>query len=555
MHSSVMGIEIGLAEIKVIQVSKKINSIEVVKSCRYRLSSEEDMPSAIKRILSENRIRGDMIVAGISSQQAVFRDITLPFRDFAKIAKIVKYEVESSLPYPAEEAVLALQVRDGKDEGASDLFIAAVRKEAIISCCQSLNDAGIDPQYVLLDCTALYNLYLHACPSSQDIVALIDINEERILVVIVQGEHLLFSRNISHPIRSRTDNDSRKEAGERIAAPEPALEPQQSESPASDGREEGVERVEEGEGYPGQEAALEARPDSPAIDESQPEVVDLSREMMDQILDQVDLTLYAFSSQYRLDGSISRILLTGSAAGCEGISDYFTERLQIETSIFDPCEALGEENAPFRDQSLCWSVPLGLVFGARKDRKSRFNLRQEDLVFQKKYSQYKEMALVLAVLLVVAASLLTVNIHYRTTVQQKKLNQINRDIYQVYREILPAAKGAGNELEQVKKALNKEREKYEIYKTFAGKSLTHLEIFRDLSIRISDEIKVEFLDLSIDKNQIKIKGIADSFEAVDRLKSSLQKTRQYAQAVVESAKVKGSDNKVDFRLSITVSDS
>lgn len=396
---------------------------------------------------------------------------------------------------------------------------------------------------------ALYNLYLHACSSCQDIVALIDMNEERILVVIVQGEQLLFSRNISHPIRFRTDGGDREEGGEGIMDLAPALDPQ-AQSTAGNGQEEALE------GYPDQQSpAIEAQPASPASSHSQPGAWDLSQDMVDQILDQIDLTLYAFSSQYRLDGSISRILLTGSIAGCEGISHCFTERLQIETSIFDPFEALGEENSSLRDQSLHWSVPLGLALGVRKDRKSRFNLRQEELAFQKKYSQYKEMALVLALLLIITVSLLTTNIHYQTTVQQKKLNRINNEIYQVYRETFPAAKNTGDELGQAKRALNMERERYKIYKTFAGKSLTHFETLRDLSIHVSDEIKVEFLDLSIDKNQIKIKGIADSFEAVDRIKSSLQKSRQYAQAVVESAKVKGTDNKVDFRLSITVSDS
>ena len=89
---------------------------------------------------------------------------------------------------------------------------------------------------------------------------------------------------------------------------------------------------------------------------------------------------------------------------------------------------------------------------------------------------------------------------------------------------------------------------------FSQKSLTHLQILKDLSSQIPKEIEVEFVNVSIDRNQIKIKGIADSFESVDRLKNSLQKIKKYAQTVVESAKVKGSESKVDFRLSITASD-
>lgn len=545
MHSSVLAVDIGLAEIRIIQVNKRANSIELVNCFRHQLSGgEDDISSAIKQIITENKIRADVVIAGISSQRAIFRDLSLPFQDLAKIAKVVKYEVEPSLPYPAEEAVFAFQVHQGKSNGSSDLFIASVSKEVVASCCRSLNEAGVDPHYILLDCIALYNLAVQSFPSCQDVIALIDINEERILLTIVQGDQLLFVRNISHPNRRLWPEESdQKETGG-------------AEYEAEAGYVESIAQGDKGEQTM---TSDEAQPENGAdnLPAQSAETSGFSKQVLDQILDQIDLTLYAFSSQHGVDDSISRILLTGSIATVEGISEYFTDRLQIETSIFDPLLGMtGEENPSFQNQGLLWAVPLGLALGVRKDRRSRFNLRQEELAFQKKYSQYKEMAIVLAGLLILAISLLTLNIYYRTTVQQAKLNQINQEIRQVYQQMFPSAKSsAGDELAQAKKAIEVEREKYKIYKAFTHKSLTHLEILRDLSIYIPEEIKVELFDLSIDKNQVKIKGVADSFEAVDRLKSSLQKTRQYAQSVVESAKVKGADNKVDFRLSITISDS
>jgi Tfp pilus assembly PilM family ATPase/Tfp pilus assembly protein PilN len=562
MHSYTVGIEIGSAKINIIQVDKKANSTEVVRFLCYRLTAGEDISSAIKRILNKNRIRGDLTVAGISSQKAMFRSISLPFRDINKIHKVVKFEVESSLPHPVEETVLALQARNGKDAESSDLFIGAVKKEAVASCCQILNAAGIDPHLVLLDCTALYNLYLHAFPACQEVIALVDIDEERILMVVAQGEHLLFSRSISNPVKPWPDytqpdctqkegdgageQNSGKSAKEVIDSGQLASEEQDSGQFASEERDSG------------QFANPDVRPGCPISGVVSDGGVKLSKEDMDLILEEIDLTLYAFSSQYnRMDDQVSRIVLMGKSADCERISDYFTEKLGIETSIFDPLKAAGAENVSFQDQPLSSSlaVPLGLVLGGKKDKRSKFNLRQEELAYQKKYSQFKEMSIVLTVLAIMTISLLTLNIHYKTTVQQKKLNQTNQEIYQIYKEIFPGAKAGNNELLQARKAMDAEKEKYRIYKMFAHKSLTHLEILKDLSVQVPDEIKVEFIDLTIDKNQVKIKGIADSFEAIDRIKNRLQKTRPYAQTVVESAKVSGAENKVDFRLNITVSDS
>ena len=550
MHSYAVGIEIGSAKIKVIQVNKKADSAEIVKFVCHRLSAGEDVSSAIKRVLNENRIRGDFTVAGISSQKAMFRNISLPFRDLNKIHKVVKFELESSLPHPVEDTVLALQVRDAKDAGSSDLFIGAVKKETVIFCCQSLNAAGVDPRFVLLDCTALYDFYLRAFPSCQELMALVDIDEERILMIVVRGEHLLFSRSISNPVRHWPGCAQQEEAGEQTCGRPTGEEINSGQSPDSNAPEE------TGSGQPAypEDIQPERRDDIDAVSAGREK---LSQKDMDLILEEIDLTLYAFASQYTSDEPIFRIILMGKTDDYERMSDYFTEKLQIETSLFHPVAATGEENAAFQDHALSCSlaVPLGLVLGGKKDRRSRFNLRQEELSYQKKYSQFKEMAAVLTVLAIMTVSLLTINIHYKTTVQQKKLNQINQEIFRIYKEIFPGAKAVHNELLQARKAMDAEKERYRIYKMFAHKSLTHLEILKDLSIQTPDEIKVEFIDLTIDKNQVKIKGIADSFEAIDRLKNRLQKTRQYAQTVVESAKVKGAENKVDFRLNITVSDS
>ncbi|MEW5804356.1 MAG: pilus assembly protein PilM [bacterium] len=573
MHSYSVGIEIGSSQITIIQVKKKANSVEIVRFFRHQISPDEDISAIIKRILTENKIRGDLIVAGISSQKAIFRSITLPFRDRNKIHKVARFEVESSLPYPAEEAVLALQVRDGKDAISSDLFIGAVKKETVASCCQSLNAAGIDPYLVLLDCTALYDLYLHAFPSSQEVIALVDIDEERILMIVVQGEHLLFSRSISNPVRPWPESASQAKGATRQF--DSSLPPQAERAIT------GVTPGEEGDvSQPTGEKSIGAEPDAasqspsdrspfgehsrieslppPSKSEAPSGTLELPKAALDFILEEIDLTIYACSAQLMLpNDSISRIVLMGKVGGYEGISDYFTQRLEIETSVFNPIEAAGEENAAFRDRALSHSlaVPLGLVLGGKKDKKSRLNLRQEELAYQRKYTQFKEMAIVLVVLIIATVSLLTLNIRYRTTVQQEKLNQINHDINQIYQEIFPGAKHVDDELLEAKKALNAEKERYKIYKIFAHKFLTHLDILKDLSIQAPEEIQVEFVDLSIDKNQVKIKGIADSFESIDRLKNRLQKTKQYAQTVVESAKVKGAENKVDFRLNITISDS
>ena len=524
MAFQVVGIEIGLTEIKLVQIIKKINSIEIAQSLRYQISSNDDITSIIKHILIKDKIRADLFVVGVSSRKAIFRYLSLPFKNINKINKVMKYEVEPYLPYPMEEMVLTSQVHDDKDEDNSNLFIGAVQKETVYFYRQCLNVAGIDPQYIMLDCIGLYNLYIHSTSaSSQEIITLIDINEERTLLVIVQGEYLLFSRSILNPLKLCFKYDDLAEAKDLQCA----------------------------------ESQNQAKVPNDTGKDNWDHLLGSLKVPVDLLLGKIDFTLYAFSSQ-QVNTSISKILLTGEISTYKKISEYFTQKLEIETSFFDPMEAMGKVvdggNVSFKNQAPIWALPLGLALEVKKNKKNRFNLRQEELAYQKKYTQFIRPALGLLLLFSVATFLLLINIYYRTSIQQKKLDRINTKIHQIYNKIFPEAGKTNNELLQTKKELKSEKEKYRAYKVFSQKSLTHLQILKDLSVQIPNEIEVEFVNLSIDRNQIKIKGIADSFESVDRLKNCLQKIKKYAQTEVESAKVKGSESKVDFRLNITATD-
>ncbi len=503
MAFQVMGLAISPCDIKGILIRKKISSIEIIHSFHNKISSDKDLPKLIKQIFIEQKIRADSIVVGIPSQKAVFRTLSLPFNNFKKINKILKFELEPSLPYSAEEVVIASQIRDKKGIRNSDLFAGAIKKEVIDFFCRSFSAVGIDPHFITLDSIGLYNAYIHSVASSHkvspEIVALIEINGEQTLIVIAQGESLLFTRSItnSHQFSFiKEDTDSAED--------------------------------------------FEAR----------------KKRFLDSLLEKIDFTLYAFSSQQEV--SISKIMLSGEITSCKNACEYFTQKLEVPTSFFDVTHISGKIegiSSSFKNQIYSWLIPLGLVLEMKKNRKNRFNLRQEEFTYQKKYSQYKGMAAVLLLLLIMVGSLLIANITYRTNIRQEKLSLINTKIDKIYHEIFPKAGKTEDELSEVKKALRVKQEKYQMYSVFLQKSMTHLQILKDLSTRVSKDIDVEFIDLSIDKNQIKIKGVADSFESVDRLKNSLQKVKKYAQTVVESAKVKGgSENKVDFRLNIIVVD-
>lgn len=522
MSFQVVGLEIGLSEIRLVHLNKKINSLQLIQCQRHQLSSEHDILTVVKKIFSEQKIRPDLMVVGISSQHAVFRHLTLPFSDQNKILKVMKYEIESSLPFPSDQAVFSTQIHTPQAGDNSALFIGAVYKETITAFCRFFNEAGIDPQFIVLDYLALYNLYLSSSyAASSELVAIIDINEERILLIIVKGDQILLCRNISLPTECHQPITS-LQPGDTI------IEPTHHEDHPS----------------------AQSEQDQPALH------AELLRQRVDNLIEKIDYTLHAFSSQNQVPGSIAKIFLIGQISLDKEWCAYFSKKLEIETVPFDPLQSLdkleGREHFP-EGQAALWAIPLGLTFELKRHRRSRVNLRQDELSYQRRYTQYKGMATVLSVLATFSIFLFLTNIHIQTDLYQQELSRINRKIKQISGQITTDNLKPYQEVTEAERFVKIEKEKYKTYGVLLQKSLTHLEMLKGLSIHIPQEVKVEFIDLSIDRNQIKIKGSADSVESVDKLKNSLQKVKKYAQTVVESINKEGG-KKVDFRLSITTSD-
>ncbi len=135
---------------------------------------------------------GRKVCVSVPSDEAVIRTVKLPFGNDEKISRVVRFEAEKYLPFPAEESVLGYAVIErGKDY--SEVLIAAMRAETLNRHLAVLENAGIIPDIVAPDLICLCALI----KEDEKTVILVDGNRKTSRLCAVKGSLPVFVQTLS----------------------------------------------------------------------------------------------------------------------------------------------------------------------------------------------------------------------------------------------------------------------------------------------------------------------------------------------------------------------
>lgn len=127
MAQKVLGLDIGSYSIKgVLMRSRFGGGYEYLDSFYERIGEDgegrsESITESIRRIISENRLEGEIIIASMPAQMIISRFLTLPFSDKKKLDQVINYEIENYVPFSADDIVTDYQVLK-KGKGGAELF-------------------------------------------------------------------------------------------------------------------------------------------------------------------------------------------------------------------------------------------------------------------------------------------------------------------------------------------------------------------------------------------------------------------------------------------------
>jgi len=172
--------------------------------------SNSGLITALERIKERIDITDAVCIVSLPANFISYRNIRLPFKDTKKIRQILPFELESTLPFPADDLILDFQIlTDNKIhpdlKSETEIIVAAVEKIRLKSYLDILAGFHIDPETITVGgySTALSVKRFADVPEKW---LFADIDEKRCtLFAVISGEISLIR---SFPVSSVPDSAS-----------------------------------------------------------------------------------------------------------------------------------------------------------------------------------------------------------------------------------------------------------------------------------------------------------------------------------------------------------
>ncbi|NJN69744.1 MAG: pilus assembly protein PilM [Nitrospira sp.] len=149
----------------------------------------------------------DRLVTAIPCQDLFVRTLSFPFKDSAKLAQVVPFEVENLVPMPLEDlAVGSLilppeqpiegSVRESK---GSDVLVTAAPRDKVAEHLRFLAQADVEPSAINVDAMALFSVTQYLQEEGATVppdLAIIDVGASKTTLCLVQGGRPVVLRTI-----------------------------------------------------------------------------------------------------------------------------------------------------------------------------------------------------------------------------------------------------------------------------------------------------------------------------------------------------------------------
>jgi type IV pilus assembly protein PilM len=525
MSLQAMGLDLGTYSIKSLVLRHSWGGCEVVGFFQKTIDRDESVPEkewtalTLAKLFSENRLKSDEVVVSVPGLVVSTRIITLPFTDRRKVARVVPFEFEGYIPFPLEEVVISYHIL-GEEEGKTRVLAGAVRKDVMRETLEVLAKVGVAPRIVDVDFMALFNLSQTGLREAEGCYAIVDIGESKTSVCVVDGESFGFGRSI--PI-----------AGQAVSR---SIE-----------KEFGLSR-EESERMKVVEAFLPLG-DREDLDEKQKRLSSVVESALVPLVNEIGRTFYAFESEAHK--KVAQVFLCGGTAQLTNLSDYLSQRMEIPVAplSLDPS---GGGPLSHEDRNLMPQA-YGLGMRAVADGKySQVNFLRDEFAYRTEIRGFRRKMVYIGVFLGIILALFMFDGINRYVVKKQQYLELKQEIRQVFTETFPEVKQIVGERQQMESKILELQRTSQALMSLGGSPVTAIDLIREVTERTPAGVDVDINTFSFDAERLRLSGRTDSFESVDRVLKALQGHDLFEYVALSNAKVNVEDNKVDFRLSISL---
>ncbi|HYE04771.1 MAG TPA: type IV pilus assembly protein PilM [Planctomycetota bacterium] len=298
---TIIGLDVGSYAVKAVALTPNKERITLSGYAQDRIGTQ-DPAVVVRKVLDQLGVRGKRIVTSVSGRSVIVRQVETPRLGPEELKTHIAYEADKYIPFGTDEVIIDCQpLPDRANAKATNMqvLLVAVRRGFVEDHITTLRNAGLSPEVIDVDVFAVANAYELLGPGSvdgadQQATALIDVGASKSNIAIVQGNRLLFTREVYLAGNEITDAIVRT-------------------------FNESAEDVERIKSAPGE--ALEA-----LLDAAMPALEDLANE--------IRLSFDYVEGQF--DQQVSSVVLTGGTSQLQNLSQILGNILGRPVHVFDP---------------------------------------------------------------------------------------------------------------------------------------------------------------------------------------------------------------------------
>jgi len=330
---SVAGLDVGSSSIKMVELDGKVNNLNLVSLGYENLPDNtivdgqimelNVVSDVIQSVCSNHQINANQVVTGVSGHSVIIKNIVLPPMSQEELEESIDWHAEEHIPYDLSDVNLDYQVTAETPE-ATQVLIAACKRERIDNIKQAIQLAGKQPICIDVDTFALQNCYeINYQPDASQVVTLLNIGASTMNVNIVQGTRSLFTRDITVGGSQFTD----------VLQRSLGLSFQQAEA-VKRGVSEAVEGLEEKSIEP----------------------------LMSNVTEIVAMEIQKTFDFYRATSEdnetvVQKILISGGGSKLTGLAEDLSARLELPVEVLDPFRNIKVDTRKFDPDYLSEIMP------------------------------------------------------------------------------------------------------------------------------------------------------------------------------------------------------
>ncbi|HKA14114.1 MAG TPA: pilus assembly protein PilM [Myxococcota bacterium] len=484
---NVLGLDLGSYSIKAVELAQGLRTVEVVRFHVEPRDPELPLAGQLSRMFSIQSFRRDNVVAALRGDRISIRRLSFPFTEKRRLAQAVPFELEDKVPFDIADMVMDWAPVEREGGHANVASVLAPRPE-VSGLIEVLHEARCDARVIEGEGLVLANLASSfEFPGTR---LLVDIGHAKTTVCAIRDGVAVSARSFGIAGRAFTE----------AVAQERSLSLEQAERWK---HERGIAEPGVGSPFPRAEAVL-AR---------------LANE----------IRRFGQSLEEQLPGGIGGVVLFGGGGQLERIDGWLAERTDLPTERLGLPRTDAGLDRVLEGAPLVLAPALSLALRGSARATTRMNLRQDEFARRADFSRVRREYGNTAILAAVVAMLALVSFGTGAVIESRAAGGVEQQIAALYREAFPDGPLPDNPVAAMREAVKDAEDRAEFLGVYRG-NLSALDVFTEISKRVPKDLDVGFEELAIDKQTIRLRVAAKTFEAADRLVRELAKFGPFEQA-------------------------